>query len=124
MTTNEPTIKQKIIDIVAELPEGRVEAYGARNLKLIAGKKTFANYMNSHHDDGIIAVWCKAAEGDQDFLVQIGPERFFVPPYLGPGGWIALRLDTGTVDWDEVAELLTKAYRLVALKRHLKLLDG
>jgi hypothetical protein len=37
--------------------------------------------------------------------------------YLGARGWIAVRLDTPEVDWDEVADLVTGSYRLVAPKR-------
>ena len=46
--------------------------------------------------------------------------RFYVPPYLGPSGWLALDLTVAPVDWTEVAELLEASYRQVALKRMLK----
>jgi len=49
------------------------------------------------------------------------PARFYLPAYIGPRGWIALRLDTGKVDWDEVAELVMGSYRLIAPKRMVKL---
>jgi hypothetical protein len=49
--------------------------------------------------------------------------RFYKPAYLGPRGWVAVRLDTGDVDWDEVAELALDAYRLTAPKRLLALVD-
>ncbi|MDO5496211.1 MAG: MmcQ/YjbR family DNA-binding protein [bacterium] len=38
-------------------------------------------------------------------------ERFFVPAYYGPGGWLGLRLGDGDVDWDEVRELITDSWR-------------
>jgi predicted DNA-binding protein (MmcQ/YjbR family) len=31
--------------------------------------------------------------------------------------WVALRLDTGTIDWEEVADLVMYSYLLVAPKR-------
>ena len=40
-----------------------------------------------------------------------------MPSYVGPRGWVALRLDTPKVDWDEVADLVTEAYLLAAPKR-------
>jgi hypothetical protein len=43
--------------------------------------------------------------------------RFYKPAYLGPRGWVAVRLDLDDVDWDEVAELALDAYRLTAPKR-------
>jgi hypothetical protein len=30
-------------------------------------------------------------------------------PYIGSRGWVALRLDVGEVDWDEVGELAAEA---------------
>ena len=49
-------------------------------------------------------------------LVGADPERFFVPPYVGPKGWVGMRLDGGP-DWGEVAMLVRRSYRLVAPKR-------
>jgi len=46
-----------------------------------------------------------------------------LPSYIGPRGWIALRLDSGKVDWDEVAELVVGSYRLIAPKRLLTLVN-
>ena len=31
-------------------------------------------------------------------MVRANPERFFVPPYVGPSGWIGVHLD-GDIDW-------------------------
>lgn len=61
-------------------------------------------------------VWCKAPRGAQAILVAAAPERFFVPPYVGPKGWIGIRLTEGA-DWDEIAVLIRRSYRLVAPKR-------
>ena len=65
---------------------------------------------------GRVSCWCKAPAGSQAVLVGADPERFFVPPYVGPKGWIGIRLD-GAPDWDEVAFLLRRSYRLIAPKR-------
>ena len=78
--------------------------------------KNFAWYADDHHGDGRVAVWCKAVPGAQESLIASGPERFFAPPYVGPKGWVALRLDGDDVDWDEVTWLIHKSYRLVAPK--------
>ena len=43
--------------------------------------------------------------------------RFCPSPHHGDRGWLALRLDSGEVDWQEVAELLESAY-LQAAGRH------
>ena len=62
------------------------------------------------------SLWCKAPPGSQTILVGADPRRFFVPPYVGPKGWIGMRLD-GKVDWREVALLVTRSYRMTAPKR-------
>ena len=49
--------------------------------------------------------------------------RFWVPPYWGPSGWLATGLAAAEVDWQEIAELIDTSYRLLAQKRHLKVLD-
>jgi hypothetical protein len=80
-------------------------------------KKTFAYFLNNHHGDGIVAVTGKVLPGDNKALVAAQPDRFYLPAYIGPRGWVALRLDVGVVDWGEVAELVATSYRLVAPKR-------
>ena len=60
--------------------------------------------------------------GAQAVLVGSDPDRFFVPPYVGPKGWIGMRLD-GRVDWDLVRDLVTDSYRMIAPKRLAALLD-
>ncbi len=66
--------------------------------------------------DGRVSVWCKAPPGSQTILVGADPEQFFVPPYVGHKGWVGVRLDNQP-DWDEVAEVVRRSYRLIAPKR-------
>lgn len=66
--------------------------------------------------DGRVSVWCKAPEGSQALLIGADPDRFFAPPYVGPKGWVGMRLDREP-DWAEVATLVGRSYRLVAPKR-------
>ena len=87
------------------------------------GKKTFASFHVDHHGDGRVAVWCKALVEFQQDLVDTNPEIFFIPPYVGPSGWVGIRLDRN-VDWQLVAEVLEEGYRLVAPKRALTQLDS
>jgi predicted DNA-binding protein (MmcQ/YjbR family) len=75
----------------------------------------YAN-ADTHHGSGRPAVWLKAAPGNQGLMVRADPSRFFVPPYVGPSGWVGVWLD-GNVDWAELADLLCDSYRLVAPKR-------
>lgn len=66
--------------------------------------------------DGRVSVWCKAAPGSQAVLVGADPSLFFVPPYVGSKGWIGMRLDASP-DWDEVAIIVRRSYRLTAPKK-------
>lgn len=81
----------------------------------VRGKKTFVMYLDDHHGDGRLALWCAAAPGAQGDLVSEEPARFFVPPYVGHRGWVGVRLDID-VDWEEVAGIAADAYRQVAPK--------
>jgi hypothetical protein len=83
-------------------------------------KRTFAYFLNNHHGDGIVAVVCKVAPGDNAALVAAQPSRFYMPAYVGPRGWVGLRLDLDEIDWEEVAELATDSYRRVAHVQRLR----
>ena len=101
------------------LPEAHeVEAWGTPTFRV--RNKLFAMYADadSHHGDGRAGVWCKAAPGNQALMVRDAPDRFFVPPYVGPSGWIGVWLD-GDTDWKDLAELLRDSWRLTAPKRLL-----
>ena len=86
------------------------------------GKKTFASFHDNHHGDGRVAVWLKSSFEMQSDLVENNPDAFFVPPYVGPRGWVGIRLDR-EVDWAMVTALLEAGYRMVAPKRAIELLD-
>jgi hypothetical protein len=88
----------------------------------VGGKKTFVTYADRHHDDRL-AFWCAAASGDQEAMVSAEPGKFFVPPYVGSRGWLGVRLDV-PVDWDQVAEIVTDAYRVVAPPKLREELDA
>ena len=80
-------------------------------------KKIFAYFLNDHHGDGIVGVWCKVLPGDNAALIKADPKRFYMPAYVGPRGWVGFRLDVGRVNWGEVEELVKGSYQLVAGKK-------
>jgi hypothetical protein len=88
----------------------------------IRGKKTLAMYADDHHGDGRLAIWCPAAPGVQEAMIAEDDERFFRPAYVGPSGWLGIRLDIDP-DWDEIAAIIEDAYRKVGPKRLVALLD-
>jgi predicted DNA-binding protein (MmcQ/YjbR family) len=79
-------------------------------------KKTFAYFLKDHHGDGIVGVLCKVLPGDNAALIKTDPQRFYMPAYVGPRGWVGLRLDVGRVNWGEVEELAKGSYQLVTGK--------
>jgi phosphoribosylglycinamide formyltransferase-1 len=114
MSAEDPRLR-RASDICRALPEV-VRQLTGRHAAFTVRKKTFAYYLDDHHGDGIVAVTCKVEAGANDALVASDPARFYLPPYLSSKGWIALRLDVGPVDWEEVRQLLTDSYRLIAPK--------
>src|SRR5437016_6498687 len=110
----------RLTKICLALPEAARRDSGSHAAFLVR-KSTFGYFLNDHHGDGIVSVACKALPGDNTALAVAQPARFYLPAYIGPRGWIALRLDRGEVDWDEVAELVMGSYRLIASKRLVKL---
>ena len=110
----------RLTKICLALPEATRRDCGSHAAFLVR-KSTFAYFLNDHHGDGIVSVACKALPGDNTALATAQPARFYLPAYIGPRGWIALRLDRGEVDWDEVAELIMGSYRLIAPQRLVKL---
>jgi hypothetical protein len=80
------------------------------------GKRTFATYHGGNYDDGHRGVWVLAPMGVQEALIAESPERFYRPKYLGPSGWVGVRLD-GDVDWNQVRFLLEQGHEIAIHKR-------
>jgi phosphoribosylglycinamide formyltransferase-1 len=104
------------------LPETRREMFGS-HAQFLVRKKTFAYFLNDHHGDGIVAVTCKVLGGENTALAAAQPRRYYQPAYLSSRGWVALRLDVGKIDWNEVRELLLASYLLVAPKKLAALVE-
>jgi predicted DNA-binding protein (MmcQ/YjbR family) len=118
-----PSPLTRLRKLCLALPEAHeVEAWGEPTFRV--RNKLFAMYAapNNHHGAGRPAVWCKAAPGNQSLMVRASPGRFFVPPYVGPSGWVGVWLDRDP-DWAEVSDLMRDSYRLIAPKKLQALLD-
>jgi predicted DNA-binding protein (MmcQ/YjbR family) len=75
--------------------------------------KTFATYVVNHHGDGRVALWLPAAPGAQEHHVTLDAHNFYVPPYVGPRGWLGVRIDRN-LRWSRIAALIREAYERVA----------
>ena len=95
--------------ICLALPEAaEVETWGDATFRVRG--KIFAMVKRG---DGRVSFWCKAPPGSQAILVEADPARFFAPPYVGPKGWIGMRIDDGP-DWAEVEHLVRRSYGMTA----------
>jgi hypothetical protein len=111
------SVLQQLRNICLGFPDAHeVEAWGAPTFRV--NNKLFAMYAqpDNHHGAGHEAVWIKSTHVNQSLLLAAKPRRHFSPPYVGPSGWIGVRLD-GRVNWRDVASLLRDGYELAAPKR-------
>jgi phosphoribosylglycinamide formyltransferase-1 len=106
----------RLTKIALAFPEAKRELHGSHATFLVR-KKPFAYFLDNHHGDGIVGFTCKVLPGENNAFIAAQPERFYPPAYLASRGWVAVRLDRGEIDWDEVKELLLGSYALLAPKR-------
>jgi hypothetical protein len=126
MPSNSLSISERrahLIKLCESLPETVVDAAGESHLAFRIRKRIFAYYLFDHHGDGKIAFTCKSSLSEQRRLVKDDPVTFFVPPYLGSKGWIAIRLDLDEVDWETVSDLARRAYQDLAPRKLAALVD-
>jgi hypothetical protein len=106
----------RVRELCLSFPETTERLSHGQPTWFIRDKKTFVMYLDNHHDDGRLALWCAASEGMQAALVDGEPEHYFVPPYVGHRGWIGVRLDRD-LGWNEIAGAIEEAYATVAPRR-------
>ena len=80
-------------------------------------------FVDDHHSDDILGIWCAAPPGVQAEMIEEDPDRFFRPPYVGGRGWLGVRLDRDVSD-TELREILKDAYRVIAPKKLSDQLDA
>jgi predicted DNA-binding protein (MmcQ/YjbR family) len=93
----------------SELQDRPLFVVGRRRFAIFNGESSSAR---SRWDGSGRSIHFLSDPSERDALAQ--DPRFTPSPHHGDRGWMALRLDRGDVDWDEVAELLESAYRQVA----------
>jgi len=106
----------RVSALALALPEAAREDMGDHAAFSVRAKK-FAYFLNDHHGDGVVSVCARAFPGEAAKLIAAHPRKFYSPAYIGPRGWVGLRLDRGAPDWDEVRDLLTASYLQVAPKK-------
>jgi len=112
---------QRLRAICLRLPEATEKIAWGEPTWRVRGK-LFAQLDDHHHGADHLAVWLPAPLGEQEAMIFTDPARFFRPPYVGPRGWVGVRIDRRP-NWAQVATLVEQAYRLVAPPRLLSSLD-
>ena len=101
--------KDTVRRMALALPEAvERETWGAPTFRVRG--KIFVMFAEGERE-----AWVKSTHDEQRALTQMDPGTFFVPPYVGPSGWVGVRFRT--VNRDEMRELLMEAWRLTAPKR-------
>ena len=107
-------ISQAVRELMACLPETEeVISHGSPSFKVRG--KTFATYTINHHGDGHVALNLDSPPGAQQLYTEMEPEYYFVPPYVGPKGWLGVELNTG-ISWKSVTARTREAYEKRAPK--------
>jgi hypothetical protein len=83
-------------------------AWGAPTFRV--AERLFVMFLDDHHGDGRLAIWVNAPAGAQEAFVAADPDRYFVPPYVGPSGWLGVRLDR-KLSWTEVVRRIRAAHQ-------------
>jgi formyltetrahydrofolate-dependent phosphoribosylglycinamide formyltransferase len=122
--TRPDALLERLRNLALELPESYEKQSHGTPAFGVEGGKMFAYFQQNHHGDGITAVLVKTGgEEEQAMLIESDPELYYRPAYLGPSGWVGIRLDRPPVDWEHVGQWLGKSWRRAAPKRMTKMLD-
>jgi hypothetical protein len=109
-------LSERVRAICMAYPEAaEVLSHGRSTFR--AGKRQFA--LVGVNDIG--AVVFIPDESERHALLE--RDDVFIPPYEGAYGWLAIRVEADSGDWDLLAELIDTSYRAVALQRQLRALD-
>ncbi|MGE3126429.1 MAG: MmcQ/YjbR family DNA-binding protein [Fimbriimonadaceae bacterium] len=105
------------LDTVREICLALPKAYeklshGSPSFFIEKGRQ-FCSFVDGHHGVPGVAVWIPAPPGVQESLVEEDPLTYFRPPYVGPSGWVCVRVDRG-LDRGELAALIASAYQHAA----------
>lgn len=121
MSPDYPADLERLRAIALDLPEAAErESHGSPGF-LIEKGRFFAYIWHDHHGDGETAVMVKCADREeQAMLVEADPAFYYVPAYLGPSGWVAMRVGSPDTDWDRIADRVARSWELVAPRRLLE----
>ncbi len=112
MSATGKDISEAVREICLCLPQAEeVPSRGSPDFRVKG--KTFATYIVNHHGDGRVCMWLNSPAGAQELYVEMEGEYYFVPPYVGPRGWLGVELDKG-LSWQTIAQRVREAYEHIA----------
>jgi len=114
--TSRQSLIARIRKVCLSFPETSERPSHGSPAFFIRGKRAFVMYMNNHHGDGRLALWCAAQPEMQRMLVSSSSKHYHVPPYVGHLGWIGVRLDR-RLSWGKITTAIEDAYLTVAPKK-------
>jgi len=120
LAKTDPSVAKAALDRLVAICDALAESTcerSKRHATFRVRKKPYAYLLDNHDRDGVVAASWKATMADQASLLASDPTRFYAPPYIGPRGWTALRLDVGRVDWEELAQRIAASHALVSPTR-------
>lgn len=108
------TVIEALRELCLSFPNAKeVSAHGNPDFKVDG--KSFAMVCINHHGDMRVGLWLHTAAGDQSLYTNLNPEIYFVPPYVGPKGWLGMDLNK-VANWTEVTSRVREAYENVVCK--------
>ena len=121
MSPDYPADLERLRSIALDLPETAEKlSHGSPGFHIEKGR-FFAYLWHNHHSDGETAVIVKCADREeQAMLVEADPSFYYIPPYLGPSGWVAMRIGEPDTDWDRIGDRVARSWELIAPQRLLE----
>ncbi|MBA3878616.1 MAG: hypothetical protein C0500_02745 [Sphingobium sp.] len=122
MSPDPESVLARVRAICLALPETAERlSHGSPGFHIAKGK-FFAYFWHNHHGDGeTVAIVKTSGLDEQAMLIEQDADFYYTPPYLGPSGWVAMRLDSDALDWDRVADRIAISWELVAPRRLLEM---
>lgn len=115
----------RLRDICLALPDAAEKvSHGRKNWYTTKVFAVFGGSIKGDHGSRLLNRALLFLPDPAERLALDQDDRFHVPAYYGPAGWLALPLDVGDADWDEVAELVESSYRQTAGSRRVARLDA
>ena len=121
MSPDPQAVLTKLRALCLALPEAAERlSHGAPGFHIQKGR-FFAYFWHDVHGDGeTVAIVKTTGRDEQAMLIELDRDCYYSPPYMGPSGWVAMRLDRDDVDWDRLADRVATSWELVAPRRLLE----